>query len=103
MKLGEFIKNFVEPNSLIRLVYRTKGGHEIVLDSWDDVSMEHEILNGKGKNRHYINNEVLGVACIGGMKHYSESINIVIEKLDFQPFVFEQVENINTYSECFYI
>ena len=51
MKLGEFIKQFSH-NNLIRLVYMNKGGHECVLDDWNAVSMDHEILSGKGKNRH---------------------------------------------------
>ena len=38
MKLGEFIKNFSH-NNMIRLVYKNKGGHEVVLTDWNDVSM----------------------------------------------------------------
>jgi hypothetical protein len=89
MKLGEFIEKFVEHNSLIRLVYKEKGGHRIVSDNWEDVCMEHDILNGKGKFRHYINNEVLGIASILVQGHYPESINIVIEELENQPFIEE--------------
>ena len=52
MKLGEFIKNFSH-NNLIRLVYKNKGGHEIVLENWGDVSMDWEVNKAKGKNiRH---------------------------------------------------
>lgn len=91
MKLGEFIKEFIEPNSLIRLVYKEKSGYRIVLDTWDDVSMEWEVLKGKGKNRHYVNNEVVGIVCVGTTGHYSEAINIVIEELGNQPFI-EEVE-----------
>ncbi|MCK9446872.1 hypothetical protein M0Q50_08490 [bacterium] len=91
MKLGEFIEKFSH-NNLIRLVYQIKGGHEIVLETWDDVSMDWEVNKRKGKNRHYINNEVIGLACISGMKRYSEAINIVIEKLENQPFI-EEVES----------
>ena len=89
MKLGEFIKNFSH-NNLIRLVYKEKGGHRLVLDDWDDVSMDWEINKAKGKNRHYVNNEVLGLASILGTgKHYTESINIVIEELEIQPYIDE--------------
>lgn len=89
MKLGEFIEKFSQ-NNLIRLVYKNKGGHEIVLETWDDVSMDWEINKGEGKNRHYINNEVIGLASILVTSgHYTEAINIVIERLEKQPFIEE--------------
>lgn len=103
MKLGEFIENFVNHNSLIRLIYKEKGNYRIVNQSWDDVSMEWEILKGKGKNRHYINNEVLGITDILVKGPYSEAINIVIEEIENQPYIdetiderqnFEHIENI---------
>jgi hypothetical protein len=88
MKLGEFIEKFSH-NNLIRLVYNHKGGHEIALESWDDVSMDWEVNRQKGKNRHFINNEVLGIASIGGTGRYSDAINIVIERMENQPFLEE--------------
>jgi hypothetical protein len=93
MKLGEFIEKFIEHNSLIRLVYKDDSGyeHKTVLNDWDDVSMEHEILKGRSKNRHYIGNEVLGIASILVIGPYSDAINIVIEELENQPFI-EEVE-----------
>jgi len=39
MKLGEFIEKFSH-NNVIRLVYKNKGGHEVVLEEWNDVSMD---------------------------------------------------------------
>ena len=61
MKLREFINQYSH-NNLIRLWYETKGGrHEIVLNTLNDVSMDHEVIRRKGKNRHYINNEVVGL------------------------------------------
>jgi hypothetical protein len=102
MKLGEFIKNFSH-NNMIRLHYKEKGGNRIVLDEWDDVSMDHEILKGKGKNRHYINNEVLGLVGIyfqSGHNHYPEAINIVIEELDNQPMIDEVKEEMLHHSEA---
>ena len=45
-------------------------------------------------------NEVLGLACIGGMNQYTEAINIVIEKLEVQPFIDEVVEEQNCHSEA---
>ena len=94
MKLKEFIENFSH-NNVVRLVHKNKGGHKCVLDGWDDVSMDHEILKGKGKNRHYINNEVLGLAGIYFPSYktpYPEAINIVIEELEDQPMIDEVVE-----------
>ena len=92
MKLGEFIKNFSH-NNIVRLVHRDKGGHRVVHSDWNDVSMDHEILKGKGKNRHYIDNEVLGLATIcfspGSGISYPEALNIVIEELENQPQVEE--------------
>ena len=93
MKLGEFIEKFSH-NNLIRLLYTNKGGHEIVLETWNDVSMDWEVNKAKGKNRHYVNNEVLGLASIG-TKHHQEAINIVIERLDNQPFIEEVIEENN--------
>jgi hypothetical protein len=91
MKLGEFIKEFVNHNSLVRLLYQhEKCSHIIVSDSWNDVSMEHEILNGTGIYRHYINNNVMYIASILTGGHYSEAINIVIEELEEQPFIEEK-------------
>lgn len=102
MKLGEFIKQFSH-NNIVRLVYKAKGGHKIVHESWNDVSMDHQILNGKGKNRHYIDNEVLGLASImvhGDNRHYPEAINIVIEELENQPFIEEVVDEQINHSEA---
>ncbi len=102
MKLGEFIKNFSH-NNIVRLMHKEKGGHRCVLDSWDDVSMDHEILRGKGKNRHYINNEVLGLAGIyfnSGHSNYPEAINIVIEELVNQPFISETEDEVTYDTEA---
>jgi len=101
MTLGEFIKNFSH-NNIIRLVYKCKGGNELVLEDWNDVSMDHEVLKGKGKNRHYINNEVLGLAGIHLTQkgqHYPEAINIVIERLENQPYIEEAVDEQIKYTE----
>jgi hypothetical protein len=70
-----------------------------VLEEWNDVSMDHEILNSSGKNRHYIDNEVLGLTTIcfspGEGHHYPEALNIVIEELENQPFIEEIVREEN--------
>ena len=100
MKLGEFIKNFSH-NNIVRLVYKNERGYEIVLEDWNDVSMDHEITNGKGKNRHYIDNEVLGLTNIlfqaGSGTHYPEAINIVIERLENQPYIEETINEQKYY------
>lgn len=99
MKLGEFIENFSH-NNVIRLLYKNKGGHECVLSDWDDTSMDWEVNKQKGKFRHYINNEVLSLATIcfikGDIRH-PEALNIVIEKLENQPFI----EEINDNNQCY--
>lgn len=89
MQLKEFLENFIEHNSVVRLVYKDKSGHRIVHDSWNDVSMEHQILKGKGKDRHYINNKVIGICSILVHGAFPEAINIVIEELETQPMVEE--------------
>ena len=65
--------------------------------------MDHEILNGKGKNRHYINNEVVGLASISlrpELGHrYPEAINIVIEPLENQPYIEEVIDEQQHYEE----
>jgi hypothetical protein len=92
MKLGEFIEKFSH-NNVIRLVYQTKGGHEVVLDNWNDVSMDWEVNKQKGKFRHFVNNEVIGLATISfeGIHHIS-ALNIIIEKLENQPYLEEITE-----------
>ncbi len=97
MTLGEFIQNFSH-NNVIRLVYPIKGGHELVLQDWNDVSMDWEVNKGKGKFRHYVNNQVLGLASIyfsRGVDH-PEALNIIIERLENQPIVEETQEEQNT-------
>ena len=99
MKLGEFIEKFSH-NNLIRLHYKEKGGNRLVMEDWNDVSMDWEVNKQKGKFRHYLNNEVLGLASIyfqpGKGHHYPEAINIVIEELENQPMVDEVKEEINS-------
>ncbi len=101
MNLGDFIKNFSH-NNIIRLLYLNKDsvhsqggysgmGHEIVLDNWDDVSMDWQVNKQKGKFRQYINNNVLGITTItfSNQTKYPEALNIVIERLENQPILNE--------------
>ena len=103
MKLGEFIKNFSH-NNLIRLVYKNKGWHEVVLTDWNDVSMDWEVNKQKGKFRHYIDNEVLGLTTISfGAEqgiHHAEALNIVIERLENQPYLDEVLDEQSCNSEA---
>lgn len=101
MKLKEFVEKFIEPNSLVRLLYKTNDGHMIVGKDWNSVCMEHDILYQKGKFRHYINNEVIGIASILIYGPYSESINIVIEKLENQPYLDEVEYESICESNCY--
>lgn len=94
MTLGEFIKAFSH-NNVIRLLYPLPGGHHTVAESWDDVSMDHEVLRGKGKFRHYIDNEVLGLTSILVTRSaYPEALNIVIKRKKDQPFIEETFEEV---------
>ena len=81
MTLKEFINEYVEGNSLVRVLYKNPGGHKLVLDDWNDVSMDWTIVKGEGKYAPYVNHKVLGVASILVRGPYPESINIVIEEI----------------------
>jgi hypothetical protein len=81
MILKDFIKEYVEGNSLVRVLYKNPGGHKLVLDDWNDVAMDWEIVRGQGKYAAYINHQVLGVTSIVVRGPYSESINVVIEEI----------------------
>jgi hypothetical protein len=50
MKLGEFIEKFSH-NNVIRLLYKDNGVHRVVLDNWNDTSMDWEVTVN-----NYINN-----------------------------------------------
>lgn len=80
MRLKEFLQNFVEPNTLIRLVYKTKEGHVTVGENWDEVSMEWKIIKGEGIYKDYVDNFVIGITDILCNGHYSEAVNIVISE-----------------------
>jgi len=81
MTLKEFTENYIEHNSLVRVLYKEKGGHRIVLNDWNDVDMDHQIVKGKGLYAAYVNHKVLGVTSIVVRGPYSEAINIVIEEI----------------------
>lgn len=84
MILKDFIEQFVEKNTLIRLWYKVKGGYSAVYytgERFDSVSMEWETLKGEGKYGEYMDNEVIGVTDILVTKtNYPEAVNIVIKE-----------------------
>ena len=81
MTLKEFIEEYIQHNSLVRVLYKNPGGHKIVLNDWDDVDMDWKIVKGEGKYAAYVNHKVLGVTSILVSGPYSEAINIVIEEI----------------------
>ena len=81
MTLKDFVKEYVEHNSLIRVVYKLPGGHKAVLNSWSEVSMDHELLKMKGKFARFLNHEVIGVASILTTGAYPDAVNIVVKEI----------------------
>lgn len=81
MTLKDFVKQYVEHNSLIRVVYKLPGGHKAVLNSWSEVSMDHELLKMKGKFAKFANHEVIGVASILVAGNYGDAVNIVVKEI----------------------
>lgn len=94
MILKDFIDQFVERNSLVRVLYKTPTGHKLILKDWDEIDMEHQILKGKGKYGPYINHNVVGVASIATSGHYQETINIVIEEIPLHILREEKINRI---------
>lgn len=74
--LKQFVLEFIEPNSLIRLWYENGTNYQMVIDG--GVCMEHEIIKETGIYKDYINHEFRGIPSILVNGHYSEAINIVI-------------------------
>lgn len=99
MKLGEFIENFSH-NNIIRLVYKTKGGHLTVGENWDTSCMDWKINKAQGVFRHYIDNEVLGLVGIDTGGNYPETISIVIEELENQSIIEEVIEVRSNHETC---
>ena len=81
MKLIDFVAEFIEINSIVRLVYKVGGGHKCVAGDWDIKCMEWEITNKKGIYKKYINNDVICIASISVDGDNYGTINIVIQEL----------------------
>jgi hypothetical protein len=83
MTLIEFLKEYSH-NNIVRLLYETEEGHKTVLDNFNVVSMDWEIVANKGVFKDYRNNQVKSLASI--LIHhtnYPEAINIVIKNNSF--------------------
>ena len=78
MILKDFIEEFVEPNTLIRLWKKIKGGHQPLFDSTDMVEMEWRIKKGEGIYKGLEDSPVVGVTDILVKGNYTEAVNIVI-------------------------
>ena len=75
MNLKTFIRKYVEPNTLIRLQYKTKGGHRTVFDD-DSAIMSHHLVDCAIGD-----SSVIGVTDIAYPKsHYPEAVNITIKR-----------------------
>ena len=81
MILKDFVKEYINHNSLVRLVYKIPGGNKTVLNTWDEVSMAWEISKGEGRYAPYINHQVIYITDISVRANYSHAINIVIEEI----------------------
>jgi len=83
MTLGEFIKNFSH-NNLIRLLYKDGGGHRVIFNDFNDVSMDHRVNREEGIFGPFKDHKVLGLTTIsfspGDKVIYRDALNIVIEE-----------------------
>ena len=80
MILKEFLLNFVEPNSIVRLLYRNETGHVTVFEGWDVVYMDWQYVNNEDeKFLKFLFKNVIGVTDIACGSMYPEAINICIE------------------------
>ena len=79
MNLGEFVENFVCPNSLIKLWIPIDRGHELLMEDNNFVCMEHELLGDKVWQSRYRGARVIGVTDICCDDFYRHAINIVIQ------------------------
>lgn len=79
MIVEDFVRAFVEHNTLIRLWYKVPKGedgqHQEVIE-WDKPMMEHELVKSEYNKR-----TVIGVTDILYLKsNYVEAVNLVIER-----------------------
>lgn len=77
--LLEYFINAFSHNNTIRLLTKHEGGHKLVAENWDVVSMDWQVVQGEGAFADYAKHNVLGLATILVQGHYPEALNIVIE------------------------
>lgn len=81
MILFDFVKNYVCPNTMIRLWVKNSSGHEMLTEENGElVCMEHQFLKGEAWQSKYGYYEVIGVTDIAVDDFYREAVNIVIKK-----------------------
>lgn len=73
MILREFIRNFVRPNTLIRIWYPSGGNYTMA----GKMAMEHELM----KDMNYSELEVIGVTDILVQDGYAEAVNLVVKRM----------------------
>jgi hypothetical protein len=76
MTLLDFLLEFVEKNSLVRLVYPND---EKIFDSWDDCDLREEYIRSLDFEKYH-DKKFIGVTSIHYNGDYQDAINIVIEK-----------------------
>ena len=82
MILKEFIEQFVEKNTLIRLWFKVSWGHNAVVSGIEDVvAMEWATLKGEGPYGEYLDHEIIGVTDILIIDTaHPDAVNIVIKE-----------------------
>ena len=82
MILKDFVKTYINHNSIIRLVYKDRGGHKTVANDWKEVDMAHAITKATSRYYKYLNHQVEYITNIStGNSTDGEAINIVIEEI----------------------
>lgn len=83
MNLRDFVKQFVRPNTFVRLwvVSLNSSGYQMLYEKTpeESVCMEWKLLQEKCWHSRYLNCTVLGVKDIFVDDFYREAVNIVIK------------------------
>lgn len=82
MKLRDFVANYIEHNSIVRLVRKTSSGHEIIDSNWGIVHMAHDFKRNTPVNAMYGHCVVTHIASIYVRAAHPDAINIAIESTD---------------------